>query len=289
LINPDILPIFSTAISLNSLQNSNFISGGMSETKQDIIEISDCDYLLFQEFLRFLYTGQVKKDQDLVIKLFHFADKYLQNDLREKCVEFLKYDINQDNVYKILDFAHQEDISHLRHWCVDFLKDKINLNNISSLVEHLNKQNDPELAQENLELRDKVIYFLTNNYIEATKNQNMPVFEDFLIKNIALETVSTLANFVSGCPVKIQVSCELFSKSNHKGERVEGLKEKLQPVTINLRDALYGFVQTNLETLTQTKIIEKIPHEFLVDLLRRITKTQGQDQRKLHGEQQTSQ
>ncbi len=262
----------------------------MVESRQDIIEIPDEDVLLFQEFLRFLYTGEIKKDEDLAMKLYIFVDKYVQTDLREKCIDFLKYDINQDNVYRRFDFARQEDISHLRSWCLNFLKGKITPKNISGLIEYLNNQNKAEFAKENLELRDKAIDVLTHNYIETIKGQNTSFFEDFLIKNIGLDTVSILVNFISGCPITFKVYGNgFFSKIEHEEEAIEDLKEKLKPVTINLRDALYLFVQRNLETLTENKTIKEIPHAFLVDLLRNVTKVQDQNRKNLQAEQQISQ
>ena len=102
----------------------------MSESKQEIIEISDCEYSIFQEFIRFLYYGEVKKDEDLAMKLFVFADKYVQNDLREKCVDFFKFNLNSDNVYKILDFTRQENLSSLKDWCLNLLKNKTNPTNV---------------------------------------------------------------------------------------------------------------------------------------------------------------
>ena len=261
----------------------------MVESRQDIIEIPDEDVLLFQEFLRFLYTGEIKKDEDLAMKLYIFVDKYVQTDLREKCIDFLKYDINQDNVYRRFDFARQEDISHLRSWCLNFLKDKINPNNISGLVEYLNNQKNPEFAKENIELRDKAIDVLTHNYIETIKGQNASFFEDFLINNIALDTASILVNFISGCPIKIRVSGGLFSKVEYEEETIEELKEKLKPMTINLRDSLYLFVERNLETLKENKSVKEFPHEFLVDLLLKVTKTQDQNRKNSQAEQQLSQ
>ena len=86
----------------------------MAETRQKFIEISDCDYLVFQESLRFLYCNEARPDLDLVLKLFVLADKFVQDDLSKRCLQFLQNNTNTDNVYAILDFAREENIDHLR-------------------------------------------------------------------------------------------------------------------------------------------------------------------------------
>ncbi len=245
----------------------------MSESKQETIKISDCDHVIFQEFLRFLYYGEVKPDEDLAIQLFIFADKYVQKDLREKCLDFLKSNINQDNVYKILDFARQENLSLIRDWCLNFLKEKINAKNISGLVEYLNEQEEnPEYAQENLELRDKAINVITNNYRKIFE----PFYEDFLIKNLTYDTTLALVKFISGHNHNKVVRHHGLHGENNKEELIEKEKEKLKPHTINLRAVLYKFVQRNLKTLTENQTAKQLPNSFLVDLLRNMTEAQGQ-------------
>jgi len=101
----------------------------MAESRQSIIEIPDCDYLVFQEFLRFLYCYEIEGDENLVFNLFAFADKYVQPDLNEKCLNFLKEKANPDNIYIILDFARRENISHLKSWCLNFLRSTIDASN----------------------------------------------------------------------------------------------------------------------------------------------------------------
>jgi len=140
----------------------------------------------------------VKLNEELAMKLFTFADKYVQNNLREKCISFLKHKINSVNVYKILDFARQENISLLEGWCLDFLN-RINTHNVFWLVEYLlSKPNDPEFVQENLKLRDIALPVVLNNYLEIFQDQRAPptFYEDFLIKNIALDTVVDLGKFI---------------------------------------------------------------------------------------------
>jgi len=257
----------------------------MVESRQSIIEIQDCDHLLFQELLRYLYYGEVKKDEDLAMKLFIFADKYVQNDLREKCVDFLKETLNKDNVYKILDFARQENPPSLKEWCLNFLKNKIDIKNIAGLVEYLNRQNNLEFAQENFELRRIALDVVLNNYLEISEDEKTSptLYEDFLIKNIALDTVLDLGKFIYGHNLKT-------ARPSPTELELRNLREKIESRTVNLKLALVEFIQTNFKILHEKKIAEELPGRFLADLLFLIhgNKTSNH-QNGLHVEQQTTQ
>ncbi len=258
----------------------------MTESRQDLIEISDFDYQTFQEFLRFLYCDEVRLDAIFDTKLLAFADKYVESDLIGKCMCVLKYDICSSNVYKILQFAYQEDISHLVNWCQAFLKNKINASNIAGFIEFVNKQNKPESAKENLEWRDKAISAVISNYKEIFKTQNAAFYEDFLIKNIAVDTVLTLVNFVTGSLAE-KSEYSYYDETKEIQEKIEEEKETLLPYTMNLRAALSRFVETNVDALKENGIMKEIPHAFLVDLVRTLPKAKAQDRKDLNdGEKQ---
>ncbi len=266
----------------------------MIESRQSIIEIPDCDYLAFQglllfpmffdksiEFLRFLYYNEVKGDTNLHFKLFMLADQYVQNDLSKKCLSFLTGNINSDNVYTILDFARKEDISRLREYCIFFLKKNINCSNISELVKYLNEQKSSDFDQENLELRNKALTVVTQNYLEIPKNQetNAKFYEDFLLKNIGPDTLLILANFTSGPHMDKEISgpltpkglaLKLLSNQSSQKELKEEEKEKLRVETTNLRTALYSFVRRNLKSLKEDQIVQRLPNAFFIELLENI-------------------
>jgi len=199
--------------------------------------------------------------EDLVTKLYALADKYVQEDLREKCMEFFKHIISPDNVYKILDFSRQENLSAIKSWCLNFLKNKIDGSSIYGLVDYVNKQSNPEYAQENLELRYKGLSVIVDNYFALSNDQ---IYEDFLINSINTETVGGLAKFLYGQNIKID-PCQ-SAKMNIENE-IEKERERLKPVTVNLKPAVLGFVQKNLKTLHESKITKDIPHSLFVDLL----------------------
>jgi len=234
--------------------------------------------------LKFLYCDEIQLDEKLALNLLAIADRYVQNDLLYKCMDFLKYNTNTNNVYTILDFARQENISHLKEWCETFLKNKMNATNISGLVEYLNKQNNPE----NIGLRDIAFSVLTKNLLEIPQDKKIsPTFyEDFLIRNIALDTVLILVNFISGHNYKRKApSYEKRSKgfSGQSDNQVDDFidegqaakeKEKLEPKTKNLRTALNNFVWANLKALKESRTAKEFPSSFLVGLLGVVIETQ---------------
>ncbi len=115
----------------------------MIESRQEIIEINDCSYIAFQEFLRFLYLKEAKLDINLAMELIPFADKYLQDDLMKISLEFVKANRSPSNIFTILDFARTRRIEALNTSCIWFLKNKIQVDDVFGLMQYLSKEHDP--------------------------------------------------------------------------------------------------------------------------------------------------
>ncbi len=216
---------------------------------------------------------------------------------------------SSQNVYKILDFARQKNLSSVRARCSSFLKEKTDSSNISELVEYLNQQNDPEYAQENLELRDITLKIILPNYLEISKDQNIsPAFyEDFLIKNIAIDTVVGLANFIYGHNFKTDRTNSTISdlanfiygdkfNTDRIGLTASDLKtltkkerQNREPETLNLKPALLNFIQKNLIIISEKNLAEDLPNLLLFDLLLVNTEASKNHEKNLHLETQTSQ
>ena len=138
---------------------------------------------------------------DRTINLYTLADKYLQEDLQEKCFHYLTYNINIDTVYKILDFAHQENILHIKNWCLKFFEDNLNLQNIAGLVDYLLEgQDDLQFKKNNKKFRNRVFNFIFEHSFEIFNNEkgDMKIYEDFMIKNIGMKTIAAFACYLGG-------------------------------------------------------------------------------------------
>jgi len=76
-------------------------------------------------------------------------------------------------------------------WCVIYLGNNINLTNISELV----KQNGYPRK-----LRDTLLDWIMKNYFEIYREQNQSLreCEEFLVKNIEVETIARISAFLAG-------------------------------------------------------------------------------------------
>jgi len=99
------LPAHREILIKRSKYFEGLLKSGMTESRQNVIEIPDCEYTVFQEFVRFVYSDEVKLDIDIAQKLAIFAEMHLKDDLKDKCIEFLDENKDLQNVYTILDFA----------------------------------------------------------------------------------------------------------------------------------------------------------------------------------------
>ena len=228
----------------------------MVESRQKIIDIQDCEYDVFHgfnssllssyliEFLRYLYCKEVELDTEIAIKLLAFSDKYLQNDLNDKCMSFLKHRLNSKNVYTVLDFAREENHSSLANWCLKFLENNINIRNVKNFIQYLDKKSDPEFITEHLKLKRQAFDIILENYIDASQKQqeNLKFYEDFLIKNIEIDTITSLANFL----------CD----GNSKEINLDNLKRQV-----------LNFADQNFKTLQEKNILKDIEKNFFIELV----------------------
>jgi len=233
----------------------------MAESKQDVIEIKDCEYEIFKEFLRWLYQATVNlNDANQAIKLHTLADKYLQEDLREKCLNFLTSMINMENVYMILDFAHQENSTGLKNWCLKCVKDKLNVLNVAGLIEYLDRQEDSEWKENHRQFRN----FAFNFILRILQKEKKQVYEDFLLKNVEMDTISPLIQFLG--------HAYDFSEKSDWGKREKEIFEKC---TARLKEAAFRFVEGNAKVIMTRPEAKDFPHEFLRDFIVYTTENQA--------------
>ena len=213
--------------------------------------------------------------------MYALADKYLQEDLGEKCLDSIAHNINTDNVYKILDFAHQESLYHIKNRCLNFLKHNLHINNVSGLIEYLRRQEDLEFREIIQELRLFVFTFVLKRFFDLYENENgsMQVCENFIITNIEMTTISILERFLS-CSYKLFENV-LEKRSPKEDEKktvvfsdqdvhcllrrrtTPQTKELFEERTIKLREAAFSFVHENFEALMASKTLEDFSHGLL--------------------------
>lgn len=101
------IPAHRSILSIRSPVFHRMFASGMSESKDGIVTIEDCDISIFQELLKFLYTGSLKPDilaknvQDLMV----LSDKYDLEDLRVLCDTTFLQQLSAQNAASILHVA----------------------------------------------------------------------------------------------------------------------------------------------------------------------------------------
>jgi BTB/POZ domain len=87
---------------------------GYKEHEDNYVNIQDIDSDVFEVFLRFLYSGEVDKLDEMYLDLFAAADKYDVQPLREICLQHMAKNISVDNAVDILALADRYDVENIK-------------------------------------------------------------------------------------------------------------------------------------------------------------------------------
>jgi len=293
------IPAHKKVLIQKSKYFANLFKSGMVESRQDIIEIKDCDYPVFQEFLRWIYCGEVKRERELALKLLPLADKYVQNDLVHKCMNILLHAINEENIYSIFDYAFEGDIPDLKGWCQKFIRKNTNMTNVLRLIEYLNQK--PKTSDLN-EVIDAVVTVVRENYFAICQQEegNKQILNSFLIRNTDIHTISKLADLVSSdsCYKKLAEEhlnndkndndddngdneddgddVDDYDDGNYSSEDedeadvdneklaniLEEFKAEFEKNIVNLKEAVFKFVQANFAEIKEKNIEKGFSNEF---------------------------
>ncbi|KAG5670692.1 hypothetical protein PVAND_000939 [Polypedilum vanderplanki] len=100
---------------------AKMLNGTSKETQSKIIEIKDIKYEVIVEMCRFLYYDEIPKIDSLALPLLIAADKYMINDLANKCEKFLMLNITIGNFHEVLVTADQLNKNKLREATIDYI------------------------------------------------------------------------------------------------------------------------------------------------------------------------
>ena len=98
----------------------------LKEHEDNYVNIEDIECDIFKVFLRFIYSGQVDKLDEIVSDLLAAADKYDVQPLKEICVHHMAKNISVDNAVDILALAHRFSIDSIKSVASDYLKKNFN-------------------------------------------------------------------------------------------------------------------------------------------------------------------
>ncbi len=199
-------------------------------------------------------------NDSLAKKLIILADKYVQNDLSEKCVDFLKLKVSSENVYETLDFAEEQNLVELKNFSSNFLMMKLDIDNLSKLIQYLSDKQDSFS-----EIKSFASSFIVNRFAKIHKRyeDNWESIENFLIRNIDIGTFSLFVNFIYWKDSEIIEKKKMFSCEK---EDFEESKELILQKTANLKLACFDFAKRNFKEILNKGISTDLPNKFLADL-----------------------
>jgi len=267
------IPAHKKVLIQKSRYFANLFNSGMIESRQDVIEIPELDSAPFQEFLRWIYCGTIQAQENSVIKLLPLADKYLQNDLKEKCRNFLILNIYFDNVYKIMDVALEQSDFDLWDLGSKFLIKNIECCNLFELIKYIDRPHDVELTNAILKLKDKTITASISRYVKIYQEDkaNLHLIESFLIRNIQISTVLEFDQFLRGISY-----LDLIPKGRQNQKQFvleKKAKETFESIIAEIKKAFFNFIQENIDEIYEMNIYKDLPPILWLDLVRYMNKT----------------
>ena len=96
----------------------------MIEQQSGVVKVEDISLETFQELLRYIYTEQIPKLDELAGELLAAAEKYQLDDLKERCERRLVFMTTVDNAVDMLQLADLYNADVLMQETLSFIKVK---------------------------------------------------------------------------------------------------------------------------------------------------------------------
>lgn len=91
-----------------SISSAVFFDMFQTPETSDVIELSDYEFESLMEMLRYIYTDEVILSGSNVMEVLHLSRRYKLPTLSDKCIEFLKKNLNASNVINVLKQAEND-------------------------------------------------------------------------------------------------------------------------------------------------------------------------------------
>lgn len=100
----------------------------MIEKHSGTIDIPDCDPGAFEQFLLYLYSGEVETlDASVMLSLYYVADKYDMGHLKEQCREIIKNSMTPTNVSNVIQLALNHSDADVLERATDYFGKHVNV------------------------------------------------------------------------------------------------------------------------------------------------------------------
>ncbi|CAG7666507.1 unnamed protein product [Allacma fusca] len=138
---------------------------GMKESIQKRIVIHDCSVAVFQQFLRYVYTGQFGTDvSEYLSELIALADRYEIDGLKSSCEQELALrHLDENSVIYLLSMADQFNARSLRRSCMEYIA-----SNPGVMAKELFEELSPELQ---MEVYDITMWSKANRKVFSTTDE----------------------------------------------------------------------------------------------------------------------
>jgi hypothetical protein len=93
------------------------------EAREKTIVIKDVDYHVMSEMIRYMYTDEVPKMNEMALNLMIAANKYNLPGLVSRCENYLKTNITVENFGNIIVVADTLNITELKEVAIQFIID----------------------------------------------------------------------------------------------------------------------------------------------------------------------
>ena len=91
-------------------------------SRKRIVEIKETKSEVFEQLLRYIYTGEMDVEEvDVLAEIMVAADKYGVDSLKEECASRLSQNLSVENASQYLILAHVHNSSHLHQSALDFM------------------------------------------------------------------------------------------------------------------------------------------------------------------------
>jgi len=125
-VGDKLIPAHKLILKARSSYFKTMFTVEMKERESKIVKIEECDGVLFQAMLKYLYTDEPPTDLDEIAgSLLVVADRFLVEPLKQICAQSLLKNLNRDNLRESMLLAHKFSCLDLKRECFGFMVDKL--------------------------------------------------------------------------------------------------------------------------------------------------------------------
>ena len=99
------------------------IQGQLGQEAQDgMVKIDDFNPDTIKAFERIVFENKDFEEEDSILHILLFAQKYFMTALKQKCIKYLHENMKPDNIYEIIKIADQIDDENLLKYCARYMR-----------------------------------------------------------------------------------------------------------------------------------------------------------------------